>query len=86
MAYTEILGYIACCLVLTGSCMPSMIRLRILAILSNLAFIGYAFLEGLAPVLLLNTLLLPVNIYRLDQATRGILATTKQMIGAKRSQ
>jgi fatty acid desaturase len=47
--------------------MRSMSALRWLAIASNVAFIAYAYLRGLAPVLLLHTLLLPVNICRLAQ-------------------
>ena len=86
MGYTEILGYIACCLVLAAFCMPSIVPLRVLGILSNLAFIGYALLNGLMPVLLLHAVLLPVNIYRLGQATRRILAAMERMIGAERSQ
>jgi hypothetical protein len=39
----------------------------LLAIASNMAFIAYGYLGDLAPVLLLHTLLLPVNICRLVQ-------------------
>ena len=44
--------------------------LRLLAIASNLAFIAYAALAGIHPVLLLHGLLLPVNLLRLLQALR----------------
>jgi hypothetical protein len=37
------------------------------AIASNLAFIAYGYLDGLAPVLLLHMLLLPINVCRLAQ-------------------
>ncbi len=60
-------GFGAAGLVLATFCMRSISALRWLAIASNLAFIAYAYLRGLAPVLLLHTLLLPVNIYRLAQ-------------------
>jgi len=36
----------------------------LVALASNLAFIAYAYLENLAPVLLLHALLLPVNACR----------------------
>jgi hypothetical protein len=39
--------------------------LRVLAILSNIAFITYGVLAWLAPVLCLHLLLLPVNVLRL---------------------
>jgi hypothetical protein len=60
-------GFGAAGLVLATFCMRSMSALRWLAIASNVAFIAYAYLRGLAPVLLLHTLLLPVNICRLAQ-------------------
>ena len=61
------IGFGAAGLVLATFCMRSMSALRWLAIASNVAFIAYAYLRGLAPVLLLHTLLLPVNICRLAQ-------------------
>jgi hypothetical protein len=41
--------------------------LRALALLSNLAFMGYAWSAGLAPVLALHLMLLPLNAWRLWQ-------------------
>lgn len=70
MAYVEALGYLAGGLVLAAFCMPSIVPLRILAILSNLAFVGYAWFEELMPVLVLHAVLLPVNVYRLAQAVQ----------------
>jgi hypothetical protein len=61
------IGFGAAGLVLATFCMRSMSALRWLAIASNVAFIAYAYFRGLAPVLLLHTLLLPVNICRLAQ-------------------
>ncbi len=63
----EGVGYGAAGLVLATFCMRSMRALRWVAIASNLAFIAYGYLGGLAPVLLLHALLLPVNICRLAQ-------------------
>jgi hypothetical protein len=60
-------GFGAAGLVLATFCMRSMSALRWLAIASNVAFIAYGYLGGLAPVLLLHTLLLPLNICRLAQ-------------------
>lgn len=60
-------GFSAAGLVLATFCMRSMSALRWVAIASNVAFMAYAYLEGLAPVLLLHALLLPVNIWRLAQ-------------------
>jgi hypothetical protein len=65
MSFTEPLGYLASALVLATFCMRDMHRLRWMAIASNLAFIAYALLADLAPVLVLHLLLLPVNVQRL---------------------
>jgi len=60
-------GFAAAGLVLATFCMRSMSALRWVAIASNVAFIAYAYLDGLAPVLLLHVLLLPVNVCRLSE-------------------
>jgi hypothetical protein len=67
ISVTEGIGFAAAGLVLATFCMRSMSALRWVAIASNVAFIGYGYLDGLAPVLLLHVLLLPVNICRLAQ-------------------
>jgi hypothetical protein len=64
----ELIGYLASLLVLATFCMSGMVSLRAIAIASNVAFICYAALVGISPVLLLHALLLPMNIYRLLQA------------------
>jgi CRP/FNR family cyclic AMP-dependent transcriptional regulator len=65
MNIVDAIGYLAAALVLATFCMRDMRRLRWLAIASNLAFIAYAVLADLAPVLVLHLLLLPVNVQRL---------------------
>src|SRR5215467_8739304 len=60
-------GFAAAILVLATFCMRSMSALRWVAVASNVAFIAYGYLDGLAPVLLLHVLLLPVNLCRLAQ-------------------
>ena len=67
MTLYEPLGYLASALVLATFCMRGMVALRLLAIASNLAFIGYAALAGIHPVLMLHALLLPINVVRLLQ-------------------
>jgi CRP/FNR family transcriptional regulator, cyclic AMP receptor protein len=66
----EPIGYLASLLVLAAFSVRGMVTLRVLAIASNLAFIGYAALAGIDPVLLLHALLLPVNVLRLLQELR----------------
>ena len=70
MSVVELLGYAASLLVLATFCMRDMVSLRVLAIMSNLAFIGYAALAGIHPVLVLHALLLPMNAWRLVETVR----------------
>ena len=67
LSVIDAIGFGAAGLVLATFCMRSMSALRWVAIASNVAFIAYGYLGGLAPVLLLHMLLLPVNICRLAQ-------------------
>jgi CRP/FNR family transcriptional regulator, cyclic AMP receptor protein len=70
MELAETLGYLALVLVVTSSSMRTMTPLRTLSIGSNLAFIGYGLAEGLLPLLILHSLLLPINSIRLWQMHR----------------
>jgi hypothetical protein len=65
---TELLGYAAAVMVLATFSVRSIVALRVLAIASNLLFIGYAAFAHLPPVLTLHALLLPINVVRLRQA------------------
>ena len=67
MLIIDVTGYLAAGLVLAASCMHSMGALRVLAILSNLAFMAYACDRSLLPILILHAIMLPVNIGRLYQ-------------------
>lgn len=71
MNATDGLGYLAALLVLAAFSMRDMVALRVLAIASNLAFVAYAALVQIHPVLLLHALLLPMNAWRLLAALRG---------------
>lgn len=91
----DVLGYLASALVLAAFGMRDMRALRLAAIASNLAFIGYAAWAGIPPVLVLHLLLLPMNLLRLRQAgtptTEGCAAcpaaaTRRVFTGADRSQ
>jgi CRP/FNR family cyclic AMP-dependent transcriptional regulator len=70
MNLVECLGYFASMLVLTTFCMRGMAELRVLALASNVAFIAYAALAAIDPVLLLHVLLLPMNAWRLLEIVR----------------
>jgi CRP-like cAMP-binding protein len=68
--WIELAGYLACMLVFMTFCMRRLLPLRLLAIASNLAFILYALLAGLMPILLLHATLLPLNLWRGIEAFR----------------
>jgi hypothetical protein len=68
---SDLLGYSAAALMLVTFLSQSMTTLRVIAIASNLLFIAYALAATLPPVLLLHGLLLPLNVWRLWQASQG---------------
>jgi len=70
IAPPDLLGYAAAGLVLITFLAQSITTLRAVAIASNVMFIAYALVAGLPPVLVLHSLLLPLNAWRLWQASR----------------
>lgn len=71
-AWTDTLGYIAAGAVFVSFSMKNMQALRIVALVSNVAFISYALVDGLTPILVLHGLLLPLNLLRLVQMLRAV--------------
>lgn len=65
MTVADFAGYLASFLVFSTFYMKRMIPLRLTAIASNVAFIAYAWLDDLTPILILHGALLPLNLYRL---------------------
>ena len=70
----EIAAWLASALVFTTFFMKTMVGLRIVAITSNVAFIAYALLgvpsgifDKVLPILVLHSLLLPLNLMRLRE-------------------
>ena len=68
MDATTILGWMAALLVLVSFSLKSMASLRLMAAVSNVAFIAYGMNAGVMPILVLHALLLPINLVRLLQA------------------
>jgi hypothetical protein len=64
-AASDVTGFVASALVLLTFAMKDMRLLRIIAIFSNVAFIAYATMHSLLPILGLHLLLLPINLFRL---------------------
>ena len=71
MTAVDALGYLAASLVLATFCAKSMVTLRLLAIASNAAFVAYALPAGLYPMVVLHTVMLPLNLLRLRQVLRS---------------
>jgi hypothetical protein len=67
MHIAELVGYLASILVFATFYMKTMMPLRTVAIASNVAFISYGYLGGMAPILILHVALLPLNLWRLHQ-------------------
>jgi CRP-like cAMP-binding protein len=65
MSSGEFFGYIASGLVFVTFYMRTMLPLRLVAIGSNVAFITYALIDDLTPILILHGALLPLNVLRL---------------------
>ncbi|MFZ2004972.1 MAG: hypothetical protein WAV02_07780 [Stellaceae bacterium] len=66
--FVTFLGWTAAALVLATFCCRRMVTLRMVAIASNLAFVGYGGLAHLWPILALHVLMLPLNSWRLRGA------------------
>lgn len=67
LSFGEAVGYVASGLVFVTFCMKTMMPLRMVAIASNVAFIAYGAFNGLIPILILHSLLLPLNTLRTVQ-------------------
>ena len=76
------IGFIASGLVLAAFGMKDMVNLRIAAICSNIAFITYALLLDLPPILILHVILLPLNGWRLMGVLkqRGAIAVSRPSV------
>jgi hypothetical protein len=72
MTITDGVGYIAASLVLATFCAKRMVSLRALAISSNVAFITYGLAAQLWPIVILRTIMLPLNVIRLRDALAAL--------------
>lgn len=71
MRWVDLAGYVASSLVFLTFYMRGMVALRLVALCSNVAFLIYAFTLHLAPIVILHSALIPVNLSRLIAAWRG---------------
>ncbi len=80
MDFVTAIGFIAAALVVATLSMRRMIPLRVIGISSNIAFITYGTLFHSVPTVILHSILLPLNIYRL----REMLNLIKQVEAASK--
>jgi hypothetical protein len=71
---TDLLGYAASCAVLATFLMRTMVPLRLIAILSNVLFVAFGYLQHIYPIFFLHLALLPINTWRLATALEGTIA------------
>jgi len=62
MSIVDGVGYLASVLVLLTFCMGTMVRLRTIAVCSNVAFVTYGLSAQVYPVVALHVILLPLNL------------------------
>jgi hypothetical protein len=67
----DVLGYAASCAVLATFLMRTMVPLRLIAILSNVLFLAFGYIENIHPVFFLHMVLLPINLWRLMALQRA---------------
>lgn len=81
---SDAIGYAASLAVLITFLMPTIARLRLIAILSNVLFGIYGYSRGLYPVLVLHALLLPINLFRLIElrANGGLAGRRRPTVNA----
>ncbi len=65
VAYVDLLGFAAGGTTIVAFACRQMFALRLAAIGANVLFIAYSLTLGLAPILVLHCILLPLNLFRL---------------------
>jgi hypothetical protein len=73
---TNLLGYAASCAVLATFLTRTMVPLRLIAILSNVLFLVFGYVQHIYPVFFLHVALLPINAWRLVAVSEGSPGTS----------
>lgn len=81
MSWIEIIGYVGSALMFSTFYMKTMMPLRITAITANVVMITYTALAGVYPVLVLQSALLPLNVWRLIEMRRLIASVRSAAAG-----
>jgi hypothetical protein len=78
----QVLAYSGIALTVVQMWMKTMIPLRLLAITTNVLFLGYSILDQVWITVILNCILLPLNVYRL-QEMRTLIRKVEHTRGAE---
>lgn len=81
----DVLGYAASIAVLATFLMPTMLPLRLVAILSNILFMLYGYSAHIPPVLFLHATLLPINVMRLMKLRVSSITGSAKPLPTKQS-
>ncbi|MCA9956393.1 MAG: YgjV family protein [Ardenticatenaceae bacterium] len=71
----EMLGYLASLFVAISLMMRSLTKLRVINLVGSVLFIAYGLVIGAYPVAVMNTFILLVNLYHLQQSYRETAVT-----------
>jgi hypothetical protein len=82
LAAANVIGWLAAAMTLLTFHCNNMLRLRLLALSANVAFVAYGLAAGLLPVLALHLLLIPLNLLRLKQARRLLRVAAAPVLAA----
>jgi CRP-like cAMP-binding protein len=81
MTAGEFAAWVASLLTFTAFYMKTMVPLRVVGILSNVAFLAFALIEHIVPVIILHGTLLPLNLFRLHQILQLVREIRQARIG-----
>jgi Bacterial inner membrane protein len=70
--WIEVIGFCGSALAILTYWMREMIPLRIVAVLGCVCFLAYALLIGAYPLIVMEAILLPINLYRLAELLRPV--------------
>ena len=82
MPLSQVFAYLGVGLSVVQMWMKTMIPLRTIAITTNVLFLSYAILADVRPTLVLNCILLPLNLYRLNEM-RTLIRKVERARGAE---
>src|SRR5687767_2992901 len=81
MTAGEFAAWVASLLTFTAFYMKTMVPLRVVGILSNIAFLAFALIEHIVPVIILHGTLLPLNLFRLREILKLVAETREADTG-----